>query len=135
MNIMQLLLVLSGLVLLSNSVHADQTLESGLGLSMDQAKQVMEIQKKYRQPFAAKRQELNDESRKLRRAHLDKDSAMVAHQQVATEKLRDELRQIRNSENEQIRTVLTAEQNQKFDLVLEQRRAAHGSARDERILE
>jgi hypothetical protein len=59
MSVKYLLLVVGALFLGSGVGHADPTLKSKLSLSMDQAKQVDDIQKKYRKPFAAKRQEFN----------------------------------------------------------------------------
>ena len=48
--------------------------------------------------------------------------------------LQQELRQIREAENEQIRALLTPAQRTRFETVLQQRKAMHGSSRDERIL-
>jgi Spy/CpxP family protein refolding chaperone len=134
MSVKYLLLVVGALFLGSGVAQADPTLKSKLSLSMEQAKQVDDIQKKYRKPFAAKRQELNKEMRVLRRANIANDSAAVARQEKITAKLRDELRAIRQKENDEIRAMLTAEQRVKFEQVLAQRKEMIGSSRDEREL-
>lgn len=134
MGMKYLLLVVGALFLFGGPAHADASLKSSLGLSMDQARQVDEIQKKYRRPFNAKRQELNKEMRALRRARIANDSGELARLERVTDKLREELRQIRLKENEEIRAVLNAEQREKFEKVLQQRKDAIGSSRDEREL-
>jgi len=101
---------------------------------MDQARSVEAVQAQYRRTFGAKREEFNRESRKLRRARLAKDSAAVAQQEPVVAALQDELRKIRSSENDAIRRLLTPAQQQKFEAVLMQRRAMHGSSRDDRLL-
>lgn len=128
------LLVLGTLFVFSSSAQADAPLKSKLGLSMDQAKQVHAIQKKYRQPFSAKRQELHRERRKLRRARNANESRQVAQQEQIAAKLQDELQHIRRQENEEIRRLLTPDQRQKFEEVLQQRKASVGSSRDARDL-
>lgn len=134
MSVKYLLLVVGALFLAGGVAHADESLRTSLSLSMDQAKQVDDIQKKYRKPFAAKRQELNKEMRVLRRARIANDSAGVARQEKITAKLREELRAIRAKENDEIRAVLTPEQRVKFEQVLAQRKEMIGSSRDEREL-
>ncbi len=119
---------------LAQPAAADQSLESALGLSRDQAHAVMAIEAKYRPVFAAKRGDFNRESRVLRRAHIARDSAAIAKQEPVVAALQQELRQIREAENEKIRAVLTTEQRSRFEAVLAQRKAAHGSSRDERLL-
>jgi Spy/CpxP family protein refolding chaperone len=119
---------------LAQPAAADESLESALGLSRDQAHAVMAIEKKYRPVFAAKRGEFNRESRVLRRAHIARDSAAIAKQEPVVAELQQELRKIREAENEQIRTVLTPAQRARFETVLQQRKAMHGSSRDERSL-
>jgi Spy/CpxP family protein refolding chaperone len=114
---------------------ADAPLHKSLSLNNEQAQRVDAIQGQHRKTFAAKRQEHNREARKLRRAQIAHDSAGIAQQQTIVAGLRDELRKIRDSENEAIRALLTPEQQQKFEKVLEQRRAMHGPSRDERLLE
>ena len=115
---------------ISSYAYADARLEKKLGLDINQAKQVQEIQKKYRKMFSAKRQEFNRESRKLRRARIDNDSSTIAQQEQITAKLQEELKQIRHNENEEIRQVLTAEQSKKFEEIIKQRKASVGSSRD-----
>ena len=126
-------LVSSSLLLIGSAAHADAPLKSSLDLDTEQARQVQEIQKSYRQTFRAKRQEMTRESRKLRRARNANDSALIAHQETIVTGLQEELRAIRTAENEEIRKLLTPEQNKKFDEVIEQRRAMVGSSRDANV--
>jgi Spy/CpxP family protein refolding chaperone len=109
---------------------ADATLKGTLGLSVDQARVVDGIQARYRPPFAAKRQEQNQELRKLRRARIANDSKLMAELEVVTERLHAQLRQIQLNEDEEIRRVLTAEQRVKFEEYLKLRKAMVGSSRD-----
>lgn len=121
-------------LLVAPPAAADQSLESALALSRDQAHAVMAIEAKYRPVFAAKRGDFNRESRVLRRAHIARDSAAIAKQEPVVAALQQDLRRIREAENEQIRAVLTPEQRARFETVLQQRKAMHGSSRDERLL-
>lgn len=114
---------------------ADTPLHKSLSLDNEQAQRVDAIQAQHRKTFAAKREEHNREARKLRRAQLAHDSAGIARQQTIVAGLRDDLRKIRDSENDAIRALLTPAQKQTFEKVLEQRRAQHGPSRDERLLE
>lgn len=125
----------SGLLLMAGAAHADAPLKSSLDLNTDQAKQVQQIQKTYRRTFGAKRQEMNRESRKLRRARSDNDSALIEQQETIVADLQAEMRAIRTAENDEIRKLLTPEQNLKFDQVIEQRRAMVGSSRDTNVFD
>jgi periplasmic protein CpxP/Spy len=127
---MRYLFLVVGALLFSGAALADAPLKSSLGLDTNQAKQVQEIQKKYRRPFSAKRQELHREERRLRRAKIDNDSGAIAKQERITAKLQAELKEIRDNENDEIRAVLTSEQRLKFEEVLKQRDEAAGSSRD-----
>ena len=118
---------------LAQPALADESLETALGLSRDQAHAVMAIEKTYRTEFAAKRGDFNRESRVLRRAHIARDSAAIARQEPVVAALQQELRKIHAAENEKIRAVLTPAQRTRFEAVLEQRKAMHGSSRDERL--
>jgi Spy/CpxP family protein refolding chaperone len=131
MSMKTLLLVVGALFLSSGVAHADPTLKAKLSLSMEQAKQVDDIQKKYRKPFAAKRTEYMKEMRALRRANIANDSAGVARQEKITAKLREELRVMRKNENDEIRAVLTPEQREKFEQLLAERRGMHGNDSDD----
>lgn len=119
---------------LTQPAAADQSLDTALGLSMDQAHKVTAIEKKHRLEFAAKRGDFNRESRVLRRARIGRDSAAISKHEPVVAALQEELRKIREAENEEIRAVLTLTQRTKFEAVLEQRKAMHGSSRDERLL-
>lgn len=132
MGLRHIFLIAGALLLSGGQAQADASYKSSLGLSMDQARQVESIQKKHRQPFAAKRQDLNKEMRALRRARIANDSAALAKQEQITDKLRNELRQIRLKQDDEIRAVLTPEQRVKFEKVLQQEKDAIGSSRDER---
>ncbi|MCH9699276.1 MAG: Spy/CpxP family protein refolding chaperone [Gammaproteobacteria bacterium] len=123
------------LLIISMPVWSDAPLKGKLGLDSDQASQVREIKKKYRQSSRSKRQELHREKRKLRRARNANDSQAIAELEPVVQTLKSEFQQIRNSENNEIRRLLTPEQNQKFDQVLQQRRAMVGSSRDNKDLE
>lgn len=113
-------------------LHGDAPLETALGLNMDQAREVIAVQAKYRPKFAAKRQEHNAEMRRLRRARLAKDSRMTAELEKTTTVLHDELQQIRRSEDDEIRGLLqTPEQRQKFAAYLKLRKEMVGSSRDD----
>ena len=134
MRLKYLLLVVGALFMAGGAAQADEPFRVSVSLTMDQAKQINDIQKKYRKPFAAKRQELNKELRALRRAQLANDSAALARQEKITAKLRDELRAIRAKENAELRAVLTPEQRPAFDDVLERQKATYGGTDDEREL-
>ena len=129
----QALAILAISLLATSHVSADAPLKKKLGLSVDQAREVQAIQKKYRRPFAAKRGELHKEQRKLRRARSANDSVMIKKQTAVTTKLEQELRQIRINENAQIRTVLDDAQKAKFEEVIKARRQMAGSSRDARV--
>ena len=115
-----------GLVLL-----ADATLKGALGLDMDQARKVDAIQAKYRQPFAAKRQDQNREMRALRRARIANDSEGLAAQEKVVNRLQGELKEIRKQEDQEIRRVLTPAQQVKFEEYLKLRKEMIGSSRDD----
>ena len=132
MNIKYFLLVLGALFLFSSYGHADARLEKKLNLDTERARQVHEIQKKFRPKFSSKRQALHRELRKLRRARNQNDSSQIAQQERITEKLQEELKQIRLTENDQIRRVLTPQQRKEFEEIIQQRRASVGSSRDSR---
>lgn len=114
------------------SLMADQSLKSALSLDVEQARQVDAIQAKYRVPFAAKRQVQNQELRKLRRARIANDSKQMAEQEQVTNRLHEELRQIRVNEDEEIRRVLRPAQLQKFEEYRKLRKEMIGSSRDDK---
>ena len=124
--------VLFGLTVFSGNGLADAPLKTALGLDVEQARQVDEIQSDYRRQYAAKRGEHNREARALRRARIANDSEQIAAQEEVVAKLKAELREIKASEDAAIRKVLTPEQNEKFDAYIEKRNAMVGSSRDVR---
>ena len=128
-----LTLLAAATLLLAGTASADAPLKSSLGLDTDQAREIAAIQKSYRRSFSAKRGELNRENRKLRRARIDNDSALIAEQEAVVAGLEAELRAIREAENAEIRKFLTPEQNLRFDEVIEKRRAMVGSSRDANV--
>ncbi|MCW5964595.1 MAG: hypothetical protein KIT83_11200 [Bryobacterales bacterium] len=123
-------LALAGLFLFIPAAFADAPLKSALGLTIEQARQVDEIQAKHRLQFASKRTERNTELRKLRRARLANDSKTIAEQEAITDKLLDQLRAIRASEDDAIRKLLNPEQEKKFEDYIKQRKEMVGSSRD-----
>ncbi len=127
-------LSLGVLLALSGSAFSDQPLKSALGLDMAQAAKVDAIEAKYRQPFAAKRQERNAELRKARRARIANDAAALASHEAGAEKLHEELRRIFQAKNDAIRAVLTEPQRGRFEQQLELNREMKGSARDAKDL-
>lgn len=133
--LMKTVIALVCLFFMSQPVWSDAPLKGKLGLDNDQASQVREIKKKYRQSSRSKRQELHRESRKLRRARNANDSQAIAELEPVVETLKSEFQQIRNNENNEIRRLLTPQQNRKFDQVLVQRRAMVGSSRDDKDVE
>lgn len=128
------LFVIGLLLFWSSTGSADEALSSALGLSMDQAKKVQDIQKKYRPQFSAKRQELTREQRKGWHARVTHESGQAAQQDMVSAKLLEELKQIRQQENADIRQVLTPAQRAKFEVVLQQRKEMVGSSRDDKHL-
>ena len=127
-----LALSLLALSFLAPHAQADQPLKTALGLSVDQAKQVQEIQQRYLPQFAAKRQDRNTELRKLRRARIANDSQQIAALEKVTAKLHEELRRIRLSEDTEIRKLLTPDQNRKFEDYIKLRKEMAGSSRDDK---
>ena len=123
-------LIAGALLLLTGAAQAEAPLKTSLGLSMDQAKVVTDIQAKYRKQFMSKRTKLNTEMRAMRRAETNNDSATFAQQQAVTQQMADELYQIRQSENAEIRAVLNQQQAALFEDVLAKRHET-GSTRDE----
>ena len=115
-------------------LSADQSLKSALDLSMDQARVVYDIQKQYQQPFVHKRGEYQTQMRVLRRARIANDSAGTAREEQVARRLHEEMLAIQAKEDADIRTVLTPQQNRKFDAYLKLRREMVGSSRDDKEL-
>ncbi len=130
-----LLLSLSLAVLAATPVRADAPLQSRLGLSLDQAREVDAVQVDTRRRFASLRQDFNRESRALRRARLAKDSAEIARLERVIEALRTELRGIRDEGDARIRALLDPAQQPAFEAWIAERRQMQGSARDERLFD
>ena len=125
-------LLLLGLTVFGGSAIADAPLKTALGLDIDQAKAVAEIQSGYRRQYSAKRGEHNTEARKLRRARTANDREQIEAQEQIVAALKAELRQIKASEDDAIRKVLNPEQNEKFEAYIAKRNAMVGSSRDVR---
>lgn len=123
------------LCLLAPAAFADAPLKSALGLDMDQAKVVGDIQAKYRKSKRSVRGDLNREARKLRRARLANDSAAVAKQEPIVADLEEQMRQQILGEDDEIRKVLTPEQLEKFEVYIQERNDMVGSSRDVRVLD
>ncbi len=120
------------LLLCAQSAGADAPLKSRLGLDVDQAKIVHEIQAKHRALKRSERQDLNREARLLRRARTANDSALIAKQETIVAELKDALKSRILSEDEEIRQVLTPEQLEKYERYIEERNQMVGSSRDVR---
>ena len=125
-------LLLASMVMIMSLVWADEALQSALGLTIDQARQVNEIQANYRPKFASKRQQRNTELRKLRRARIANDRQQIADLEKITASLHEELRQIRLSEDGDIRKLLTTDQKKKFEDYIKLRKEMVGSSRDDK---
>lgn len=117
---------------LTIALWADASLKSALGLTMDQAKQVQEIEAKYQKPYAAKRGEYTTQMRKVRRARIANDRAALEAEEPVARRLHGEWRAIQAQEDAEIRRLLTPEQGKKFDEFLKLRREMVGSARDDK---
>lgn len=124
-------ILLAGLVLASPALIADAPLKTVLDLTMEQARQVTDIQAQHRKQFAVKRQQRNRDLRKLRCARFANDAQAVSELEAITEKQLEELRQIRRSEDAAICKLLNPEQTKKFDAFVKQRKAMVGSSRDD----
>lgn len=113
-------------------LRADAPLKGALGLSMDQAKQVQEIQAKYQRPYQLKRDERNRQMRKVRQARAANDRPALEAAEPIARRLHDEMLAIQHQEDADIRRLLTPEQSKKFDAWLHQRRTMVGAGRDDR---
>lgn len=120
------------LVAASFVLFGDARLKEALGLSMDQAHAVDIIQKKHQKPYIAKRGELTNNERWMRAAAAKNDSKKVAEQEVIVKRLAAEFKAIQMDEDAEIRKVLNAEQNKKFDDYIKLRQEMKGSSRDAR---
>jgi hypothetical protein len=111
---------------------ADAPLKTALGLDIEQARQVDEIQSVARRQYAAKREVRNREERALRRARIANDSKQIAVQEKVVAELNAELREIKAREDAAIEKLLTPEQKKKFEAYLKIRADMVGSSRDVR---
>ena len=127
--------ILIASLVVSSAAFADAPLKSKLDLDMDQARLVAEIQGEYRKTKRSVRQELNRESRKLRRARSANDSATVAAQEEIVAKLEAEMRAQILGEDDAIRELLTPTQLDEFNRYVLQRNEMVGSSRDVRVLD
>jgi Spy/CpxP family protein refolding chaperone len=118
------------LFLLTNVTYADAPLKSALGLSIDQAAQVDEIEKQTREAIRPVRTELHREERALRRAQIANDSEAITRQEKLIEPLRKKMSALHESETQRVRAILTPEQNVKYDAHLKTRDEMVGSSRD-----
>lgn len=122
----------TALLLAASLIWGDARLKEALDLSMDQARMVQEIEKKYQKPYVAKRHDLTNHERWLRAARVANDSKRVAEEEAIVRKLAAEFKQIQMEEDAEIRKVLNPEQNKKFDEYLKLRQEMKGSSRDAR---
>lgn len=114
---------------------ADAPLPARLGLDVEQSRELAGIEAGYRREFASLRQTYNRESRALRRAKLAKDSAETARLEAVTDGLREQLRGLRDTQDQRIAALLRPEQLPRFEEYREERRQMHGSSRDERLFD
>lgn len=122
------------MLIASQAAYADAPLKTALGLDMDTANIVDDIQARYRANFRGPRSEYNREQRVLRRAKLANDSAAVAQQEPVVAALKAQLREIILNTDDEVRAVLTPEQLQKFEEYIEVRNNMVGSSRDVHVL-
>ncbi|MCB9384947.1 MAG: Spy/CpxP family protein refolding chaperone [Bryobacterales bacterium] len=125
-------ILLFGAAIFTGTAFADAPLKTALDLDMDQARQVTEIQSRYRKKYAVVRGEEAREERAMRRAKLANDAETMAAKEEVVNDLKAQMRQIKDNEDADIRKVLTPEQNEKFDAYIERREAMVGSSRDVR---
>lgn len=118
-----------------HTAFADAPLKTRLGLDMDQAKVVDDIQARYRAAFRKKRSVYHREQRVMRRARKANDSALVAKQEPIVAGLKAELREIILSTDNEVRAILTPEQKKKFEDYIVERNSMKGSSRDVRVLD
>lgn len=135
MRIGSLFAVFFTLLFTSQAAIADAPLKARLGLDMDQAKSVDEIQARYRKAFRAKRGPYHREQRALRRAKKANDGAAVAKHEPVVAALKAELRDIILTTDDEVRAVLTPTQLAKFEAYILERNAMVGSSRDVRVLD
>lgn len=123
------------LILAMGSALADQSLQSALDLSPDQARAVGLIEADFRKSNARARGEYNKEMRAVRRARIANDTAGVAQGEAVAAELRATMQRLRTETDAAIRVKLSAEQQAAFDRHIEIREAMVGSSRDERVYE
>lgn len=119
------LLCFMSLMLSFSTARADARLDQRLGLSIDQARAVDEVESRYRRAFASERQEFNRESRALRRARLAHDKAEIERLEPLTQSMQDGLIRLRAEWDDAIRAQLSPEQLPEFEQhVLERKQMA-----------
>ena len=126
--------ILGAAVSVSVPAFADASLESALGLSVEQAATVSDIERRYRDEMRSIRGDLNRESRALRRARIAHDAELTARQESIVAGLEERMRRHILDEDAEIRAVLEADQLAAFERHLERRDAMVGSSRDVRVL-
>lgn len=116
--------------ILASVAFGDAMLKTSLDLSIEQASEVAKIQKETRNAIRPVRGDLHREERALRRAKSANDAEGIATQEKRIEPLRMKMRELIESEEAQIRVLLTSEQNDKYDEYLKVRDNMAGSSRD-----
>lgn len=136
MKIMQKIraLAIASLLSVSMAAFADAPLSEVIDFSLDQARSVSAIQEEARLAFAVARGQHNRVRRALRRAEADHDAEQIQALSAELAHWQQEMRDIRNREDAQIRAVLTAEQLPAFEDWIAQRESMVGSSRDTRII-
>ncbi len=133
MRLKTLTLALVLLAFSASVAQADAPLAKRLDLDTAQAGTVAEIQTKHRAEMRKERGALNRESRALRRARAANDSELIAKQEALVAELQAKVAQRILAEDAEIRAVLNAEQQKKFDAWIEERNKMAGSSRDVRV--
>ncbi len=125
------LFVVGSLLLFSSYGHADAPVTSKIdGLTTEQRKRIMDIQKEARDAMRKPRGDLHREQRALRRAKTANDSAAITQQEKKIPPLQAAMNRIHDEEEKKIRKVLTPEQTRQYEQWLEERDAMVGSSRD-----
>ena len=130
MPLFRVLLCLVAFALPFASVHADARLDTRLGLSVDQARQVNEVEARYRKTFASQRQAFNRESRALRRARIANDSAEISRLEGVMQGMEDGLIKTRAEWDDAIRALLTPDQIPEFEKHVQERKNMVGRRTD-----
>jgi Spy/CpxP family protein refolding chaperone len=130
MRLLPMLFLSAALALPGAPALADARLDTRLALSVDQARQVNEVEARYRRVWASARQEFNRESRALRRARLANDGAEIARLEGVTGAMESDLIRTRAEWDDAIRALLTPSQMLEFEQHVRERKEMVGRRTD-----